>query len=113
VNFQEYQHLATKTASYPDLGNNIIYPALKLAGESGEAADKIGKWWRNHGFTSGKQLNEEQIHLLVLELGDVLWYIAALANELGVPLEAVAASNIDKLYDRLERGTIKGEGDTR
>ena len=50
---------------------------------------------------------------LILELGDVLWYIAALADELGIPLEEIAIQNIEKLRGRHARGTIKGEGDNR
>jgi NTP pyrophosphatase (non-canonical NTP hydrolase) len=113
LNFNEYQHAAGKTASYPDIGNNLLYPALGLAGEAGEAVDKIKKWWRNHGITSGKQLSEEQVHLLSLELGDVLWYINGLATEIGISLEYVAELNINKLYDRVERGVVNSEGDTR
>ena len=117
MNFVEYQHEAMKTADYPFKGNNLLYPSLKLAGESGEAADKIGKWWRNNfsesPLVSGKDLNEEQTHLFILELGDVLWYLAALSQELGVSLESVADQNIKKLHDRQNRGVIKSEGDIR
>ena len=113
MNFNEYQHAALQTADYPDRGNNLLYPALGLAGESGETVDKIKKYWRNNGVTSGKQLNDEQRHLLLLEVSDVLWYCAALASELGVPLEAIADLNIKKLNDRRARGVIKSEGDQR
>jgi NTP pyrophosphatase (non-canonical NTP hydrolase) len=113
MNFEEYQYEATKSGDYPDMGGNLVYPALGLAGEAGETVDKIKKLWRNNGVTSGKQLTEEQISGLVLEMGDVLWYLAALSQELGVHLETVAFLNIRKLRDRKNRGVIKSEGDNR
>lgn len=108
-----YQHGAKSTIGYPDQGNNLIYPALGLAGEAGEAVDKIKKLWRNKGITSGSQLDAEQKLAIVLELGDVLWYIAALAGELNVPLGWIARQNLNKLADRAQRGVIKSEGDNR
>jgi NTP pyrophosphatase (non-canonical NTP hydrolase) len=113
MNFNEYQHAALQTADYPDKGNNLLYPSMGLGGEAGEAVDKAKKYWRNHGITSGRQLNDEQRHLLVLEWGDCLWYLAALASEAGVSLESIADQNIKKLNDRRQRGVIKSEGDTR
>lgn len=113
MSLNEYQKLATKTASYPDVGCNIIYPALGLAGEAGEVAEKVKKLWRNRNITSGKELETILANELIKELGDTLWYIAALANELNVPLADIARSNITKLQDRLERGVIKSAGDNR
>jgi NTP pyrophosphatase (non-canonical NTP hydrolase) len=113
MNFNEYQHEALKTADYPDKGNNILYPAMGLAGEAGECLDKIKKYWRNFGITSGDQLNEEQRHLIILELGDQIWYLAAMCSELGVSLDCIADLNLKKLHDRQNRGTIKSEGDQR
>ena len=116
MNFNEYQELIKKTWGYPNAGKNLIYPALKLAGESGEAADKIGKWWRNKdilGVLNSRDLTEEETQALILELGDVLWYLAALSIELNLPFEEIAKENIKKTHGRLERGTVKGEGDNR
>ena len=114
--FDLYQQLALATAAYPLRGKNLLYPALKLAGEAGEAADKIGKQWRNigkEGVISADDLPQDKKDALILELGDVLCYIAALADELGIPLEEIAIQNIEKLRGRHARGTIKGEGDNR
>lgn len=111
----DYQKLATKTADYPMLGENMVYPALGCAEEAGEIAGKVKKLWRNLGIFSGKdaRITAEQRDAIVKEMGDNLWYLAALANELGVDLKDVAKQNIIKLLDRKERGVIKSEGDTR
>ncbi len=109
----EYQELATRTAEYPNQKENIIYPTLGLVGEAGEFADKVKKYWRNHGVSNPNDYTPEQKIELIKELGDVMWYIASAANELGVTLGTVASMNIDKLMDRKLRGTIKSEGDNR
>jgi NTP pyrophosphatase (non-canonical NTP hydrolase) len=108
-----YQNAARSTIDYPDQGRNLIYPALGLAGETGEAVDKIKKLWRNQGITGGSSLEPEAKRALLHELGDVLWYLAALAGELGTALDVIARMNLDKLADRLARNVIKSEGDTR
>lgn len=111
--FSEYQAAAMDTAAYPDKGSNMVYPALGMAGESGECADKIKKFWRNDGITNASFLNTEQKITLIKEIGDVLWYCAALAHELQTPLEMIAKLNIEKLTDRKARGVVKSEGDNR
>lgn len=109
----EYQNLTGTTAQYPDQGHNIIYPTLGLVGESGEFADKVKKRWRNDGLSDPNAYSPEQKLELVKELGDVMWYVAAAAKELGYPLSMVASLNIDKLMDRRARGVVKSEGDNR
>lgn len=109
MNFEEYQTKSRKTALYPDLGNNFVYPTLGLAGEAGEAADKIKKVIRDDGGV----INEKKRIEMVKELGDVLWYLAQLATELDLKLDDIAEKNIEKLYSRLERGKIHGSGDNR
>lgn len=117
MNFNQYQAFAIKTAQYPAVEGvgtqNLVYPAMGLAGEAGEYLDKVKKNWRNHNSMTAANLTEEQVTEFVKELGDVLWYLAASAKELGVSLEVVAATNIAKLTDRRERGVIKSEGDNR
>lgn len=49
MDMNEYQKKARETATYPDAGNNFVYPTLGLAGESGEVAEKIKKVIRNDG----------------------------------------------------------------
>jgi|SRR6185437_11050989 len=113
MDFNEYQRQANELATYPQVGTNLAYPALGLAGEAGEAADKIKKTWRNQGLMSANGYSATQKLELAKEVGDVLWYIAAIAMELGIPMEEIAQMNLDKLHDRRNRGVIKSEGDNR
>lgn len=113
LTMSNYSDLALKTADYPRFGNNAIYPSLKLNGEAGEVAEKVGKLWRNLGKEDPLDYSKDERHEIALELGDVLWYIAACAHEIGYELETVARMNIDKLTDRKNRNVIKSEGDNR
>lgn len=109
MTFKEYQEEARKTAIYPNLGNNFIYPTLGLAGEAGEVAEKIKKVLRD----SNGVVSEEKKQELTKELGDVLWYIANLSAELGLSMEDVALKNLEKLKSRQERNELHGSGDNR
>jgi NTP pyrophosphatase (non-canonical NTP hydrolase) len=109
MNFNDYQTRSRKTAGYPTIGHPVIYPTLGLANEAGEVAGKIKKVFRD----KGGEIKEETRQALKAELGDVLWYLAQVATELDLALDEIAEYNIAKLYDRLERGTIRGEGDDR
>jgi NTP pyrophosphatase (non-canonical NTP hydrolase) len=113
MTMDEYQEKAQGTAVYPKLGENLCYPAMKLAGEAGEYCDKVGKRWRNTGSMASQGLSPAEIEEYAKELGDVLWYIAASASELGLAMEQIAQLNLKKLADRKERGVIKGAGDNR
>jgi NTP pyrophosphatase (non-canonical NTP hydrolase) len=109
MNLNDYQTQAMSSAIFPDQ-YKILYPALKLAGESGEVAEKIGKVLRDGDG------NFDDLHIkdtLAYELGDVLWYVAALAHSLGYSLEDIAQMNITKLADRKARNKISGSGDYR
>lgn len=108
MRFTEYDAAARNTAVYPDQ-YRLIYPALGLTGEAGEVAEKVKKILRDHdGYVSTDTIEE-----LAKELGDVLWYLSALATDLGINLEFVATKNVEKLADRQARNKIKGEGDNR
>lgn len=108
----EYAQSARSTANYPAT-SALLYPVLKLAGEAGEVAEKLGKLMRDEGWLPGVALSEAQRDSLARELGDVLWYVAAVAHDLGLELDEVAARNIAKLSDRQDRGAIGGSGDLR
>lgn len=110
LTFEDYQQGALRTAVYPGRGTgNWIYPTLGLAGESGEIAEKIKKALRD----DAGQMSDERRAALRKELGDVLWYVAALCSELGLPLAEVAQANLDKLAKRQETGKLHGSGDDR
>jgi NTP pyrophosphatase (non-canonical NTP hydrolase) len=109
MNFKEYQQRSLGTAVYPNVGNNLYYPVLGLAGEAGEVAEKVKKIIRdNNGI-----ITDDSRESLTKELGDVLWYISAISNEIGVTLNDVAEANIDKLFSRKERNKLRGSGDNR
>lgn len=112
MTLDEYQRGALRTATYPE-SVRVLYPALKLAGEAGEVTEKLGKLMRDEGWLPGEPLSEAQRMALAHELGDVMWYVAVLAADLGVDLEVVGATNLDKLASRQRRGVIGGSGDAR
>ena len=109
MDFNDYQTKSRKTAGYPAIGHAVIYPTLGLVNEAGEVAGKIKKVFRD----KDGEISAETREALKAELGDVLWYMAQVATELGLTLDEIAEYNIAKLYDRLERGKIKGDGDNR
>ena len=109
MDLNQYQRQARSTALYPDLGSNPIYPALGLCGEAGEVADKVKKVLRDEAGV----FSDERRQAIAWELGDVLWYVSQLADELGCSLETVAQANLDKLASRAQRQVIGGSGDQR
>jgi NTP pyrophosphatase (non-canonical NTP hydrolase) len=107
LSLNDYQDQANDTAIYP-VEAMLVYPALGLTGEAGEVADKIKKIIRDN-----KALDQKERLEIAKEVGDVLWYIAALARDLGVDMETIARMNLEKLQSRKERGVLQGEGDNR
>ena len=105
-NLNNYQMQARKFAIYPE-HMKVVYPALGLAGEAGEVADKVKKIYRD-GRDDSRFKGE-----IAKEIGDVLWYCAALADDLGFDLQQVAEMNIYKLKSRKAAGNIGGSGDDR
>lgn len=108
MTLNEYQQKALETAVYPQ-NYKIVYPALGLTGEAGECADKVKKVIRDNGG----QFTEEKKYELAKEIGDVLWYCATFANDIGFDLETIGQMNNDKLHSRQERGVLGGSGDNR
>lgn len=102
--FNQYGEFVKSMKVYPEK-HAIVYPALGLAGEAGEIAEKVKKWLRGD-----RELDREG---LLKELGDPLWYIASLADDLGFTLQDVVNANVEKLSSRKERGVLKGSGDSR
>ena len=115
MKLNEYQKEAMKFAKY----KSNDYPFTALVEEVGEVMGKLAKHQRKFSNTMSESvyiaqcLNDVLKSDLKKELGDVLWQLQACCNELGLSLEDVAKSNLDKLSGRDERGTIVGEGDER
>lgn len=129
--FDTYQRIATKSALYPGQGTmlGLSYCAHKLAGEAGELNEHFGKAMRDDGIfesevlqqniykttvqVSIKPLTPARRDFLIKEIGDCLWYLSALCNELGISLFEAALTNLKKLRSRTERSTLQGSGDNR
>ena len=103
-----YQQVAKQTAIYPR-EQAIIYPTLGLTGEAGEVANKVKKIIRD----GTNKNNENLVQEISAEIGDCLWYISVLADDIGVKLSDIANSNLEKLENRKKKGTIHGSGDDR
>lgn len=122
--FDNYQKATQSTAVYEDaiwhmLAKrsqdqvasylSLVYPCGKLCGEAGELNELIMKALRDDEGV----FTEERFNAIKKELGDVLWYVAQIAHQLGISLADVAQENLDKLNDRKERGVIGGSGSDR
>jgi NTP pyrophosphatase (non-canonical NTP hydrolase) len=115
--FDRYQEWTRTTAIYPGANEKsveaIVYCALKLGGESGEFLEKLGKLVRGNGFKALEDIDDDTLKALAKELGDVVWYIARAADELGLRFSDITAGNIAKLSSRKDRGVLHGYGDNR
>ena len=108
VEFDRYQEFVNDMKIYPEQ-YKIVYPALGLAGEAGEIAEKVKKVLRDD---NGEWTDTTRAAILD-ELGDPLFYIAALADDLGFTLHQVMENNVSKLTSRKARGVLQGSGDDR
>lgn len=106
--FERYQEFVNSMKIYPEQ-YKTIYPALGLAGEAGEIAEKVKKVLRDN---EGEWTDATKAAVLD-ELGDPLFYIAALADDLGYTLHQVMENNVSKLTSRKARGVLGGSGDDR
>lgn len=103
MDFGTYQEVAGQTAFYPGRGGQtgltgLMYAGLGLNGEAGEVAENIKKLAR--GEWKPGATPDDRIKAIYEELGDVMWYVAAVADELQFDLNAVAQFNLDKLATR-------------
>jgi NTP pyrophosphatase (non-canonical NTP hydrolase) len=118
MDFNDYQKQSRATAIYPTLeypdeeGNlsiGFIYPAMGLAGETGEVLEKCKKILRDdRGIPSNEKVAD-----IEKEIGDVMWYIAQLCTEFDLNMSTCAEKNLAKLASRKERGVLQGSGDNR
>ncbi len=104
-----YMRQAIENTIYDD-SMGAYYSVLGLCGEAGEVADKLKKIYRDKDW---KNITIEDKEDIKKELGDVLWYIAKMCDDLGFTLNEVAETNLYKIHDRKERGTLRGSGDNR
>lgn len=109
MNFDKYQAACQQTAIYPRIGSNYNYPLLGMVSEVGEIAGKFKKLERDTDGTLTVSFRAD----IEAELGDVLWYISAVADELGLNLDVIATANVMKLQSRKDRGVLQGSGDNR
>src|SRR5690606_2163506 len=124
----QYQEISTKSAIYPGKGTpfGLMYAALGLA-EAGEVQNKVKKAFRDDGvilipsqladceelIVRFEAITPERRAQIVKELGGVLWYVAAVCDEIGATMSEVALQNLEELCSRTERGTLQGDGDNR
>jgi NTP pyrophosphatase (non-canonical NTP hydrolase) len=116
MTLDEYQKATEATAIYlkpvaEQLGADraFLYTTLGLVGEAGEVADKVKKVIRDGGGVISDSVRDD----LAKELGDVLWYLARVAADVGLSLNEVASRNLEKLQSRQQRGSLQGSGDER
>ncbi len=110
MKFDEYQKQAMTTVlTTDDKFKDLLHWVLGINGESGEIAEKVKKIIRDK---SG-QVSAEDKTELAKEIGDVLWYLAVFADQLGMKLDDIAKQNLDKLQSRKQRGVLGGSGDNR
>ena len=115
MTLDEYEADAMQTAIYPDA---LLYPVMGLMGEAGEIAEKVKKYYRDNAMSVSCEDAVEEIPAevrmsIACELGDVLWYVTAIASDIGYDLEEVAMLNLEKLQDRQSRDVLTGSGDYR
>jgi NTP pyrophosphatase (non-canonical NTP hydrolase) len=121
MDFDEYQAKTRTTATYPEAFTGsrraVNYCMVGLAGEVGEIMNKWKKILRGDAGTLPERAAIEKSvrfkNEMLDELGDVAWYLARAAEELGMDLDVIATRNIEKLASRKERGPIQGNGDDR
>ena len=99
MTFDEYQRAASRTRNHVlSSDDQLLDAAAGLAEEGGEVLSLV----RKHRF-QGRELDQKR---LVEELGDALWCVATAASTLGISLEQVASSNLEKLQSRHPKGFV-------
>ncbi len=119
VTFENYRALVMENRVgdlHNDPGDWFIHCVLKYAGEAGEFPEHVGKAQRDDGWRvryGPKAFTPERREKLLSEIGDELWYVVALLEEMDSTLEEVMAINMEKMLGRRDRGTLNGSGDDR
>jgi NTP pyrophosphatase (non-canonical NTP hydrolase) len=113
MTFDDYQKQAIKTNIYdPEVIDDLMLKTISAMGVAGEAREVLDKWKKLVVYHNGKVTTEDKDEL-AKEMGDVLWYLAVLADQLGISFDDVAATNLQKTQSRLKRHKIIGKGDNR
>jgi len=112
--FEFYQKRALETdgsgeSNMGGLSPKWLYHAMGLSDEVGEVLGKIKKIFRD----KGGRIDRDEVDAIILEMGDVLWYMATLCHHLGIDFSEVPKRNIQKLSSRAIRDKIHGSGDNR
>ena len=102
MNLNEYQQEALQFQLRS--AKSISYLINGLAAEAGEVCGHYAKHLRD---------NVNKDDLILKEVGDVMWFCAAIADYYDVNLSDIAEGNLSKLKSRMERGVIQGSGDER
>ena len=115
---EEISERMTGTSVYPGKGTmtGLAYVGLKLNGEAGEFAEKLGKVVRDTAITFDDRCSSimpDRRDGMLAELGDVIWYVNEAARALGSTLRDVMMSNVRKVEDRRARNMTNGNGDNR
>ena len=109
MDLDDYQRGALRTAAARDKHNELLHLVLGLVGEASEIAEKFKKWVRDLDSDESRIDRTD----IAKELGDVLWYLAVLADYLDRSLDDIAVANLAKLASRQQRGVLGGSGDDR
>lgn len=112
MTFDEYQKQALTTAYTSEKNKELMAQTIWAMGIVGEAGEVIEKWKKIVAYKDG-EITKEDLDELAKELGDVVWYIAVMADSLGLSFDDIMQRNVDKLKSRKARGAIKGKGDNR
>lgn len=112
MTFDEYQKQALTTAYTSDKNKDLMAKTIWAMGVAGEAGEVVEKWKKIVAYKDGV-VSDEDLAELGKELGDVVWYIAVMADSLGLSFDDIMEKNLAKLKSRQQRDTIKGEGDNR
>lgn len=111
MTFDEYQKQA-KTFAINAYDDPQMQNSIWVMGIAGEAGEVVEKWKKAVAYRDGK-FSDEEFADFKKEFADVIWYIAVLADSLGLSLDELMQENIAKLTSRKERNVIRGSGDNR
>lgn len=111
MTFDEYQAAAVTTA-LKSSDDPLLQNSIWVMGIAGEAGEVVEKWKKAVAYRQGK-FSDEEFADFKKEFADVIWYVAVLADSLGLSLDELMQANLDKLASRKQRGVIKGSGDNR